>query len=177
MMQNYKKNVRAGFSLLELLLYVAILAIITTFISGAFFSINQGRARVEASTEVNSNLRFAIEKMTQDIKGASVIALPATAGATSTAIELTVGGAPLAYCMAEGRVRRQSGAGACGASSPAITGDSVVGDTLVFTRMENANTTLGKTFITIGVSLGLHYNSTAPEWQHSATKQTSVAIY
>lgn len=175
-MQNYKKNVRAGFSLLELLIYVAILATITTFITGAFFSINQGRARVEAATEVNSNLRFAVEKITQDIKSASVVAMPATAGATSTSLQLTVSGTSLTYCMPDGYVRRQSG-GACTAASSPITSSTTIGNLLVFTRMENTNATLGKTFITVGISLGLQYNSNAPEWQYSATKQTTVPIY
>jgi prepilin-type N-terminal cleavage/methylation domain-containing protein len=174
-MRNKKNNGRAGFSLLELLLYIAILAIITTFVAGAFFSIDQGRARVEASTEVNANLRFAVEKMTQDIRNASAVALPAVAGATSTSVQLTVGGTVLTYCMPDGHIRRQSG-GSCTVASDAITGNTVIADSLVFTRIENANATLGKTFVTIGVSLGLHYNSDAPEWQYSATKQTTVPI-
>lgn len=176
MIQNYKNNLRAAFTLMELLVYVAVLAIITTFVTSAFFSINQGRARVEAATEVNSNLRFAIEKMSQEIKSASTVSMPATAGATSTSIQLTVGGTALTYCMPDGHIRRQSG-GACTISSDAITGDSVIANSLIFTRIENSNATLGKTFITIGVSLGLRYNSSTPEWQYSATKQTTIPIY
>lgn len=168
-------GLQKGFSLLELLLYVAVLAIITTFISGAFFSINQGRARVEAATEVNANLRFAVEKMTQDIKSASAVSVPASAGATSTTLQLTIGGSSLMYCIPDGRIRRQDG-GACTGSSPAITSGSVVGDALIFSRTENSNAALGKTFITIGILVTLHYNSDVPEWQYVATKQTSVSI-
>lgn len=176
-LKSYRANeLQKGFSLLELLIYIAILAIISTFVTGAFFSINQGRARVEAATEVNSNLRFAIEKMSQEIKSASTVLVPATAGATSTSIQLAVGGSQLTYCMPDGHIRRQSG-GPCTILSDVITGDSVVANSLVFTRMENMNVTLGKTFITIGVSLGLQYNSSTPEWQYSATKQTTIPIY
>lgn len=175
-MQNCKNNFRTGFTLLELLVYIAILAIISTFVTSAFFSINQGRARVEAATEVNSNLRFAIEKMSQEIKSASAVSVPATAGATSTSLQLTVGGATLTYCIPDSHIRRQNG-GPCTASSDAITGDSVIANSLVFTRLENSNSTLGKTFVTIGVALGLQYNSNTPEWQYSATKQTTVPIY
>lgn len=171
-----KYNRNSGFSLLELLLYVAVLAIITTFITGAFFSINQGRARVESATEVNSNLRFAIEKITQDIKHASSVAVPSIAGETTNSIELSISGTTITYCMVNGHVRRQSG-GTCTGASDSITSDTVIANTLAFTRVENANAALGKTFVTISVSLGLRYNSDTPEWQYAATKQTNVSIY
>ncbi|OGM93720.1 hypothetical protein A2524_01295 [Candidatus Wolfebacteria bacterium RIFOXYD12_FULL_48_21] len=176
MMQNGKNNLRKGFSLLELLLYIAILAIIMTFITGAFFSINQGRARVEAATEVNSNMRFAVDKIAQDIKAASAVAVPATASATSTALQLTVDGTSVQYCVLVGRIRRQSG-GACSDASDVVTGDAVVVDSLLFTRLENSNVVLGKAFVTVGVSIELHYNSDAPEWQYAAVKQTTVPLH
>lgn len=168
---------RAGFSLLELLLYIAILAIITTFVTGAFFSINQGRARVEAITEVNSNLRLAITMIGQDVKKATYIAVPNVAGATSTSLQIvTTEGASVEYCLVAGRMRRQVNS-PCSVDSTGVTGDSVVVDSLTFSRMENTNAILSKTAITVGVDLGVHYASEAPKWQYAATKQTAISAY
>lgn len=174
-MQNKISDNQSGFTLLELLIYVAVLSIVTMVIAGAFLSITQGRARVEAASEVNANLRFAIERIGQDIRGASAVSLPASAGATSTALQLTISGTAVNYCLADTAVRRQQG-GACTGASEAITTESVVVNSLLFSRTENTNTTLGKTVLTISVAADMSYDSTAPEWQYNATKQTTASL-
>lgn len=172
-----KRSSRAGFSLLELLLYIAVLAIITTFVTGAFFSINQGRARVEAITEVNANLRLAVTMIGQDVKKAAHVTLPSAAGATSTSLQMvTMDGSMVEYCLVAGRIHRQVN-DPCSVVSAEVTGDSVVVDSLTFSRMENTNAILAKTAVTVGVDLGVHYASEAPEWQYAATKQTAISAY
>ena len=170
-------SLRAGFSLLELLLYIGILVIVATVISGAFFSINQGRGHVEATTEVNTNLRVAAEMIAQDIRSASAVSMPTGIGATSTALQLVVHGTPLIYCLPDTHLRRESGGGACTGASPAVTADTVVVDAVEFTRTENDNIPLGISFTTIGASLDMHYRSAAPEWQYAARKQEFIPLY
>ena len=65
-----------GFSLLELLIYMAILSIMSVILSASFLSLTKGRAKSESRTEVNSNLRFAMERIVQDINAASAVSAP-----------------------------------------------------------------------------------------------------
>ncbi|MFA6407210.1 MAG: prepilin-type N-terminal cleavage/methylation domain-containing protein [Candidatus Paceibacterota bacterium] len=165
-----------GFSLLELLIYTAILAIVTVVIAGAFTTLNRGRGRSEAQVEVNSNLRFAIDLIAQDLRSATAISVPATANATSSSLSAIVSGVAVNYCITSSTLRRQS-AGACSASSEAVTSNLVLVDSLLFTRLENTNATLSKTIISIETSLALSYNSSSPDWQYSSSKKTTVALY
>lgn len=164
-----------AFSLLELLIYIAILAIVMVILAASFTAINKGRGKSEAQIEVNSNIRFALERIGQDIRSASSISVPAS-GATSTSLTTTVSGTQVSYCLTSGTLRRQS-AGACSASSEAISSQSVSITNLVFTRLENANTITGKTAISVEVAIGMSYAGTSPDWQYSGSKKTTFMMY
>src|SRR5437867_1271689 len=69
-------NGRSGFTLLELIIYMAGLAVVMVLIVGIFVSLNNGRGRAQAQTEVNSNLRFAIDKIESDLRSASAVSVP-----------------------------------------------------------------------------------------------------
>lgn len=166
---------KKGFSLLEMLVYIAVLAVATLIVVGVFISINQGRARTEAVAEVNSNIRFTMEKINQDLKSASSVSVPATAGATSTSLTIEISGTEIVYCVSSGYLRRQS-AGACGDFSETITSDTVVVDNMVFERIENSNPVIQKTIITVKTSVTMSYNSSSPEWQYTGTKNTSFSL-
>jgi len=170
------RNSCGGFSLLELIIYVAILAIVMTVLATSFVSINKGRGKSEAQIAVNSNMRFVLERIGQDIRGASAISLPATANATSSSLTTTVSGVQIAYCLVSGILRRQSG-GACSGASEALSSQEVLISNIVFTRLENANTITAKTAVSIEVSLGMSYAGTSPDWQYSGSKKTTFMMY
>lgn len=177
-MMNFKlriSNSNKGFSLLELLIYIAIIAIVTVFIAGIFLILNKSRGQTEARNEVNSSLRFAIEKISQDVRAASGVNTPTSAGATSTNLQVVVSGLNVDYCVADAKLRRQAN-GSCDASSEEITGNTVRIKSLVFTRLENTNTILNKTIVSIGVNLSIDYNSTSTDWQYSASKKTAISL-
>lgn len=174
--KSYILNSRKGFSLLELLIYISLISIISLVLAQLFVSISRGGASAEAQSEVNSNLRFAVDKIAQDVRSASSVSVPASAGASGSTLTLSVSGSNVAYCVVGGALRRESSGGACGASSPAITADSVVADSVLFTRLENTNTVSSKTIITIEINLTMSYNSSVPEYQHSTTKKATVAL-
>lgn len=172
---NKKNTSRTGFSLLELLIYVAILSIVMVAISSSFISVSKGRVKADTQVEVNSNLRFALDKISQDIKGASGISVPATANATSSSLSATSSAVSLNYCVTSGVLRRQSGS-ACTVSSEAITSDLVRVDSIEFKRIENTHTLLGVTLISIQISMAMSYNSSSSDWQYSASGKTSASL-
>lgn len=169
-------NNQNGFSLLELLIYISIIAVITLVISSVFIFFNRGRGQVEARNAVNTNLNFAITKISQDLKSASAVATPAIAGNSSSDLTMTVGGIAVTYCVADGQLRRKAGGGACDAASETVTADTVVVGAPVFTRLENTNSVLPKTIVSIEVSMNMTYNSSSTDWQYSETKKTTTSL-
>jgi type II secretory pathway component PulJ len=165
-----------GFSLLEILIYVTIIAIVTLTISGAFLSLVKGEGRVEAQTEVNASVRFALEKINQDLRAASAVSTPATAGSSSSTLVMTVSAITVRYCVVANQVRRATGAAACDASAEALTSILTSITSLTATRRENSNATLGTTTTSISVSIEASFNSESPDKQFSLTKQTAVTL-
>jgi len=169
-------KLQAGFTMLELLLYMAILAIVTVFLVQAFFNLNRGQGENQAQSDVNSNLAFAAEKIDADLRAASSVATPATAGATSSNLVMTVNGTTVQYCMLNGVLYRQLSSAACSSASTQITAASVTVGSPTFTRIENTNTTLGKTFVTVQSILTVSNSSQNPEGQFSMSKQLTSAL-
>lgn len=166
-----------AFSLVELLIYISLISVISLVISTAFITFSRGRGQVEAKGEVNSNLNFAIEKISQDLRLASAVTTPLTAGSTSSGtLVATVSGSTITYCIVSNQLRRQAGAGSCDSNSPTITSPNVIISAANFTRLENTNSVLSKTMVSIEADLQASYNSTSPDWQYSEQKETTVIL-
>jgi len=167
-----KSKLLTGFTLLELLIYVAILAILTVGIASAFLSVNRGRGQVEARSETNTNLQFAIEKISRDLKSASSVTTPATAGSSSDTLVMTLSGSTITYSVSSGQLKRQVNS----ETPETITSDKVTVATPTFTRLENTNTVLNKTVVSIEIDITMSYNSTSPDYQYSERKKTTAAL-
>lgn len=165
-----------GFSLLELLLYISILSTVMIIISTTFISFNRGRGHVEARAQVNSALNFSMDKISQDLRAASAVSTPAIAGISSGNLEMTVSGSLVKYCVQNGQLYRETTVAACSASSETVTPSSVTMGTPTFTRLENTNSSLNKTIISIEINLNSSFNSASPDWQYSESKKTTVSL-
>ena len=177
-----KLQTKSGFSLLELLIYTAVLAVMATVIVNVFLGITMGRGQFAAESEVNSNLRFAIEKINQDIRAASAVGTPASpGGTTSSSLVMTVGADTITYCISSNRLRRQVGVNPCDSSSPVVTSDKVNVTCpldICFTRLENINSNLPAalgTALTIQISITMSYVG-GGSFQYSATKTTTELL-
>lgn len=163
---------KRGVSLIELLIYIAILSVVVVFIASSFNSLMKGRGKSESASEVNSAIRFGTEKMVRDIKEASAVSTPATVGASATTLVLSVSGSTITYDLSGGVLRRTVNAG----TPEPITASSTAITTLFVTRLENYNTPLGATTTSIRVSLSAGYNSSSPEWQYSTSATTTATL-
>ncbi len=169
------KNKNRGFSLLEILIYIAIIAVVTSIIGGVFLNFAKGKARAETRTEVDSNIQFVLNKIHRSVLAASEVITPAAAGDTSESLVLTISGTTVTYCVVNNQVYRSSGA-ACDENADLITSDTVTIDNLTFTRLENTNPVLAKTVVNIRTSLTSSYNSTSPDYQYTSTKQITSSL-
>ncbi len=168
---NQKILKKRGFSLFELLVYIAVLSIIVVVISNILISLSRSNGQSQARSEVNSAIRFAEELLQQDIKNASAVAVPASGNSSST-LDLTRNGVNIIYDLSSGVLRRTEG----GVVSP-ITNSNIVVNTLNFTRIENTNAVFSTTNVSIKVNMTFSYNSTSPDWSYSTSLENTVSLY
>lgn len=168
------KTLTKGFSLLELLIYVGILSGLMVVIGNAFISLSKGRGQSDARSEVNSSVRFAGERLKQDIKNASAITTPILGTASST-LTLVVPGFTVTYDTLGGQLRRTEGTGLA-TTTTVITGPAIFVDTPVFTRLENYSATLQATTTAIKISALFHYNASSTDWTYQGALQTTISL-
>lgn len=169
-MSSRHSSTSSGFSLLEMLLYIAILSIVIMVFSAAFLSFTNTRARAEAEREVNRTLRYVGERVTRDIQESTRLIAPANTGTTSV---LSLSGAnDIVYTLLDGRIMRQ-----VGTSTGEATSDERVRVTeLSFTRFENYNEVLQATSTSVTWHMIAEYAHVAPEYGYVGNKQGTVLL-
>ncbi len=168
----FKIKFKRGFSLVELLIYIAILSGILIVASNMFISLSKGQAQSQAKSDVDSSIRFVTELIRQDIKNASSVSTPSS-GSSSSTLVLVRGGVTITYDLLSGVLRRKEGAG----SALNITSNNILVGTPSFTRLENTNVVFGNTNISILVNIPFSYNSNSSDWSYSRILRTSVNSY
>jgi prepilin-type N-terminal cleavage/methylation domain-containing protein len=163
---------KRGYTLLELLIYIAVLSVMTVIVADTFIMLSKGQGNIEAKSELNSNLNFALEKIKRDVSAASALNEPFTAGGSSSVLDVTVGADSVKYALDNGRLTRQVGLQA----PDYITSDKVKVSSLNFSRRENINSSLAKRRISLEIDIMSVYNSASPDWQYSQELKTTVNL-
>lgn len=165
---------KAGFSLIELILYVALIAI---FISGAIlfaWDIIFGRVKSQIQQEVNQNLRLASKRLTFEIRNAAKVN---SIGNSTISLEMSDAARnPTVFDVKDGRLRIGYGSGgACPVTAPCpLTSNQVTVSQLSFTDLSTAD----------GNSVNIQYIITIKannpggrqEWERSQTYSSSVEL-
>jgi len=120
-------------------------------------------------------MNFSIEKISQDIRSATAVTVPAAAGTSADNLALTVSGSTVNYCLVSGQVRK-GGGGTCDANSEAITSNTVNFSSVTFAKIENTNSLLSKTVTSIEINFSASYNSSSPDWQYSTNRKTTISL-
>lgn len=171
-----KRKIKKGFSLLELLIYIAVLSGLMVVISNAFISLSKGRGQAGARSEVNAAMRFAAERIKQDIKNASStipIVAPFLGETASSTLKVKSpdGLSVITYDALLGQLRRNDGG-----AYATTTGSNIFVDTPKFTRIENYSTALNATTTSIQVEMTFHYNASSTDWAYVDTLRTTVTL-
>ena len=161
-----------GFTLLELLIYISILAIVTLVVADAFIMLNRSRGQVEAKNEVSSNLRFALEKSKRDVVTAKSLVTPVTKNTSSSTMELTIGSDNIKYFASSSLLFRQINTN----TPEQITTAKVKIDSVNFKRLENYNSVLKKKQVGVEISFTISYNSLSPDWRYNSSDKTTAIV-
>lgn len=95
---NQKLN-QKGFTLIEFLLYMALLSIFMLTLSEMFVSILELQTESEGLSFVEEDGRFILARLTNDINNASSISTPAAPGNTSDTLVLVLNGVQNTYSI------------------------------------------------------------------------------
>lgn len=172
MNNNFKKKSLAAFTLMELILYLAVLLVMSVVLSNTFLLLNKGGSNVQAKSELNSNFNFINLKIKRDILMASNLNTPLVASTSSTTLDITVGGQSIKYTLNANRVTRQINSQAV----EYISSDSINISNLQFTRLENSNSILGTKKIGVEVNISGAYNSSSTDLNYTQSQKTSFNL-
>jgi len=170
-MQDLKFMQNRGFTLIELLIYTAIISLVLVSITGFFWNIASGNIKENSYQEVQQNGRFAMTKITQEIKKAIGINNPVP-GSSANSLSLTMPEPnlnPTIFDVSEGKLRITQGA-----SVPIeLTTDQVLVSNLQFTNLSYLNT---PGTIRIEMTLENLNPSGKTEYKASIDLKTSVSL-
>ena len=155
-----------GFSLLELLIYITILSSLLIIIVNLFFMISVNSAKEKAKIEVQQNLQFALNEITNQINNYDTdisIITPINNGDSGNVLEITIDGSNITYDVSSGTLRKT-----IAASTENITSSDVIVDT--------ENPIFKKIKDTIQINLKISYNDKGrPSYKYSREIKTTIS--
>ena len=163
-----------GFTLIELIIYIALVSI---FIGGAVlfaWDIIYGRVKSGVQREVSQNLRLASKRIVHEIRNASGVNSVGTSTVSLVMDEAARN--PTVFDVASGRLRIGYGSsGACPTTAPCtLTSNEVTVTNLTFTDLSTA----GGESVNIQFTITIDSNNPSgrQEWEKSQTYTTSVEL-
>ncbi|MBI5912999.1 prepilin-type N-terminal cleavage/methylation domain-containing protein [Candidatus Azambacteria bacterium] len=144
-----------GFSLVELLIYISIFSVISAIFIGVLSHATLGWTRSKVESEVQQNLRFAMEDIARTAQKATSISSPSV-GSSASALTAVVGGQTIQYSLSGTVLQKQTGA------NPVenITTDKVKVTYLYFKTLQNtALSNTGVQATSTRFAMTVEYNS------------------
>ena len=160
-----------GSSLLELLIYIGILAGFLTVVTNLFFMISVNSAKEEARIEVQQNLQFAISQITNEVcfsENETTINSPIS-GVPENILNYTVNSVITEFRVIDGVLKKIEDLGGPSENIKDLTNNNVIINTAeskIFTRIGD----------TIQINLEISYNDNGrPSYKFSQKIQTTVS--
>lgn len=92
-------NLSKGFTLVELLISMGLLAIILSVITSLFVSVIETQLESQATSSVDQDGRFVLTRLSYDIHRANSITTPAVLGGQGSTLQLVIGGISYTYAL------------------------------------------------------------------------------
>lgn len=131
---------QAGYTLIELLLYVAILGMLLGSVVAFLGTVTEARVKGQTIAEVNEQGTAAIDYITRTIRNATSISAPAAGGAAATSLTLvvpTAGLSPTVFSLNGASLQVKEGT----AATVTLTGSDIEISNLSFKNLTRPGTT------------------------------------
>ncbi len=161
-----KKSGREAFSLIEVLIYIAIFSLSAIFLTAILTTVTQIQSRQTSSNEINNQLTFVNNAVQTVIQQSSLIDM--TPGVATSTIRLRMASSSLdpALIYASGTILYLTE----GSSTIPLTDSSVAVNGFTATKFENPGG-----FDVVQINLSLSYNSGGPQGQLTKVLQSAFA--
>jgi type II secretory pathway pseudopilin PulG len=93
------ENLRAGFTLVELLVYMGLLSIVLVAMTTIFTTIIDTQLNAQTTSYVSQDGRYIYSRFIHDINNATSVQAPAGLGSTSASLVLTKDGTQVTYAL------------------------------------------------------------------------------
>jgi Tfp pilus assembly protein PilW len=160
-----------GFTLVELLLYVSIGALVISGFIAFGWNFLYTRVRARTQQELNQNMRLAAERISFEIRNATSSSSIGSSSITLLASDSAH--SPVVIDLSDSRIRIGAGtSGACTSSSPCALTDNLVNVTnLSFTNLSSASASTNIRF-----SFTISSNTGRVEYQYDQTYTGSAEL-
>lgn len=159
---------RKAFTLIELLIYVAIFSVVIVAFITIFVSIIQIQSKQSASGEVESQSQFLLQQVQYYVEEASLIDMPQDTATTTLTLRMANPNADPTYItLASGTIYLQQGATG---TPEALSSNQVAISNLSFTKHSNP-----PGHDSVSVAMTVSYNTSNIEQMFSQAFQTSIA--
>ena len=165
---NDQKNKQSGFTLVEMILYIAICSIFLTGLVYFTWDVVYGRIRSFTHQEFNQNIRFASKRISYEIKNASAVN---SISANAISLEMSdLARNPTEFQLVNGRLKVGYGtSGNCPVNSPCfLTSNKVNVTNLSFTDLSSGNSKNIKFVLTV--------ESTGDRREYSISETVETAV-
>lgn len=172
MVASLKKHSIKGFTLVEMILYVAICSVLLLSLSIMFSYLLGSRVKSQAITEINQQGFFTMSLMTSSIRNASSVDVPLM-GNSSSSLSLTTQSPalnPTVFTLSSTTLMIKEGGGA----SIPITNSRVVVSDLLFENISSASST--DRIVRISYTLSYKSGSVQQEFSYSKTFTGSATL-
>jgi len=165
------KQPQTGYTLIELLLYVSMIGILLGGVTTFFATAVEARVKNQSISEVNDQGVYIMELMTQTIRNATDVTVPAV-GATGSSLTLTVPTgslSPTVFSLNGSTLQIKEGT----AAAVPITNSKVAITALTFKNLSRSGT---QGIIQINMTLERVNTTGRNEYEYERTFTTSVSL-
>ena len=163
-------NKRSGFTLIEVIVYVAIFAMMISFVASILFQVGDSAGSNRGRTSIEVEADFVMGKVLWAMSGASAIAVPAASSSSSTLTVSKFGFVhnPVSFQLASGTIYMQR----AGGSLVPLTSRNVKVAELLFTHTAEVVSQPEA----VAVRLSLAASSSDPAIRASTTMQSTFYL-
>jgi|GEM_PF-944606 len=161
-----KKN-KKGFTLIEVLIYTAIMGITGTILSGVLLNATKIKGKQTAVIEVNNQLNFALQNIQRSIMDSSVIDITNSVSTSTLVLKFKDDNKnPTKFYATDGILYKKEGLN----TAEPVTDSNVVVDAVNFLKVSGYSG-----HDSVQIDLTLRYNSLSPDSSFSKTLSSAIA--
>ncbi len=159
-------NTQRGFTLIEMLMYMVLLGFLLVIFVDLFATSIDVQMESQSVSHVNQDASFLLTRLSYDVQRAQLVTIPATAGASTNSLQITIDGINYTYALANGNLQVTN-----------VNGTDVLNSfdtTISSITFQNVKNSIGKA--TIKIILTVTSRITQTSGTESKTIQTTIGL-